>query len=159
MEEIWLRQEHEGASEYAAFELFLEKRNLRETAEAAGKSLTLMKKYSARNDWQERARALDNATAAEVRAELSRQLTSTLKQQWLDCNELKAAALTALKRKIDTASPRTLNEIISAATAQQLKIAEMLKLTEPPADTERKLVINIVSAEKPQCTTETIDAL
>lgn len=144
MSEKWERQEHESAAEYAAFAVFLEKRNLRETASATGKSLALMKRYSAENDWQARARELDKTTAAEVRAELSRQLTATLKQQWQDCCELKAAALNALKRKIDTANPRTLNEIYTAATAQQLKIVELLKLDETPPDND--LTIRIVSA-------------
>ena len=56
----WERQAGESYSAYEAFRVYLDKRNLREVSAALKKNQSLIKRWSAQNNWRERADAWDN---------------------------------------------------------------------------------------------------
>ncbi|MBR0060328.1 MAG: hypothetical protein IJP68_02505 [Selenomonadaceae bacterium] len=53
----WERRRGESYPAYEAFKIYLDKRNLREVAQALSKNESLIRRWSAKNHWRERADA------------------------------------------------------------------------------------------------------
>ena len=64
-EHPWIRQEWESIQAYDAFRTYQRLRDLQACADDLGKSLSLMRKWSAENRWVERCRHMDNHVATK----------------------------------------------------------------------------------------------
>lgn len=140
-----LRAPDENDAAWKAFLAYLENRNAAKCAELIGKSQSTINRWSARFSWKERARQYDNALLEETRQELRRRLANSFLRRWQDYDELAAAAADALRAKITSATPRTLNEILTAATEKQLAMIDKLRVLED-TDNAGALEIRIVDA-------------
>lgn len=117
---LWERQKGESEKAYEAFSIYRDmgsERTLIAVAQRLKKSRTLIDRWSARWNWQERVLAYDNELQKEAKAEAAKELKEMTKRHIGIAVTLQKKALDALK-ELDTKemSPRDIREYIKMAT-------------------------------------------
>lgn len=149
-EKIWERRESEGDAAWQAFLVFLHgNRNCENVAKELQKTPQHVRRLASKYDWRERAIAYDNSLLEETRQELRRQMAIDFQRRWQDFTELANLAADALRAKIQSASPRTLCEILISSTEKQLAMTDKLKILDEADADDQQLTINIVAAGEP----------
>lgn len=145
MKKPYEQQDGESCAAFEAFKIFLQERCVKSVAETIQKSYTATRRLASRYNWAERCRAFDADALEITRQTISRNLANNILELWTDCLELQDLAFDAAQKKEwKSASLRTLNEVYQAAFERQLKILELLKLSnDATADDQRTLTINI----------------
>jgi len=98
-ENVWEQARGESARAYAAFVAYRDlgpERSLAKAAEQAGRHVSLLKRWSARNRWRDRAWAWDVAQAREAADALRQQREESLRRQARDSDQLQRLAMARL---------------------------------------------------------------
>lgn len=144
---IWERQQGEGDQAWQAFLAYLHgNRSCEKVAKELQKTPQHIRRLAARFDWRERARQYDNAALKAAQAELKHRLALTFTERWRQLDELANLAIDQLRTKIQQASPRVLNEIITSSIERQLAMTDKLKILDEADADDKNLTITIVAA-------------
>ncbi len=132
--EKWARQNGESYPAFEAFKEYLTERNYRKVAEKLSKSETLIKRWSKKNNWRERADAWDSEMQSRALEKASTEFASMVERQINIGRMFQAKAANAIQQMDFTnLPPKFLPSLIALATAG-VKIersARDLKIEEP----------------------------
>lgn len=145
--EIWERQADEPHAAFCAFKCYLElrPRSVTKVAEKIQKSAPLVRRWSSKYDWRERARAWDNSILEQAREMVIAEQGKEYMRQWREAQELREAAFAAIMELLNAkrGSLHALTELFNTARQSQIDLIEKLA----PADEPQEMRIIIEDAE------------
>lgn len=148
--EKWERQAGESFSAYEAFQKYLEKRNLREVSAALKKNQSLIKRWSAQNNWRERADAWDNEISRKAMEKASDDFAAMVERQISIGRLFQAKAANAIQQMdLNDLPPKYLSHLSNMAkTGVEIeRSARALKVNEPQENTFVKTLSSIWEKE------------
>lgn len=130
---IWERQKGETSKAYSAFKVYLEMedRGIQKVAERLSVSPQNIRKWSGKNNWEERAAAYDSSIVEAMRKSKIAAIKDTIRHKLDLADKLEKKALLALEQiNLNRISGRTIVEMLTLANQLRNEAREIELLLE-----------------------------